>query len=112
MITFLANRMIPLKHQALATLLLTAPLILSGRVVKAEDRGLVLSLSCMACHAPGDDNSGAIPTLSGKSAQELVIALRQFRNGTRKATIMDRIAKGYTDAEIRQLARALAQRKP
>ena len=104
--------MISLKHQVFATLFLAAPLAFLGEVAEAEERGLVLSLSCTTCHASGDDNSGAIPTLSGKSAQELEIALRQFRNGTRKATIMDRIAKGYTDAEIRQLARALAQRKP
>ncbi len=30
--------------------------------------------------------------------------MRAFRAGQRSATVMDRIAKGFTDDEIRQLA--------
>ena len=36
--------------------------------------------------------------------QEIVAQMRAFRSGQRDATVMDRIAKGYSDAEIEAIA--------
>jgi cytochrome subunit of sulfide dehydrogenase len=45
-----------------------------------------------------------VSALSGRPAAEIVTALQGFREGKLKATVMDRIAKGFTDEEIRAIA--------
>lgn len=64
------------------------------------------ALACSGCHA-GPDN--AMPSLQGKSASELEAAMIAFRTGAREATVMDRIAKGFTDSETTAIAQWLAQ---
>jgi cytochrome c553 len=61
------------------------------------------ALSCSGCHGPAG-GGGPVPSLAGQPAQEIVAALMQFRAGERAATVMDRIAKGFTDDEIRAIA--------
>jgi cytochrome c553 len=63
--------------------------------------------SCSGCHGPPGDG-GLVPSLAGRPAEEIVAALMQFRAGERAATVMDRIAKGFTDDEIRAIAEWLA----
>jgi cytochrome c553 len=60
--------------------------------------------SCSGCHAASDKAASAIPPLRGRDPPELVAAMRAFRSGERPATVMDRIAKGYSDAEIQAIA--------
>ncbi|MFH6785441.1 MULTISPECIES: c-type cytochrome [Methylobacterium] len=61
--------------------------------------------SCSGCHgAPG----GAVPSLSGHAAEEIAASLAAFRAGTRPATVMNRIAKGFSDEESRAIAQWLA----
>lgn len=70
-----------------------------------EDRGRALALSCFGCHGPDGSSAGSIPTIAGLPGTVIGERLREFRSGQRPATIMDRIARGYTDAEIDALAR-------
>ena len=49
--------------------------------------------------------------LRGRNAVEIVAAMEQFRSGERQATVMDRIAKGFTDEETRAIADWLAAQK-
>jgi cytochrome c553 len=60
-----------------------------------------LVAGCQGCHAGGDDR---LPKLAGRSAADIVAAMTAFRNGGRPATVMDRIAKGFTDDEIAAIA--------
>ena len=39
------------------------------------------------------------PVLAGRNEEDIVAALDAFRAGTRPATVMDRIAKGFTPDE-------------
>jgi|SRR5271154_1637691 len=68
----------------------------------------LLSLSCAGCHGAGGHSPGSIPSLSGQDAAAIADSLRAFRAGRRPATVMDRIAKGYTDAEIDAVAQEIA----
>ena len=70
----------------------------------AGKEGLLLSLSCTSCHGTYGLSPGAIPTLYGKSRKYLIKTLIEFRNGDRDSTIMERIAKGYTENDIRLIA--------
>jgi sulfide dehydrogenase cytochrome subunit len=65
-----------------------------------------LSLSCNGCHGPGGVSQGAsIPTIAGLDAEFMAKVLEQYRDGTRNATIMNRIARGYRPYELRKIAR-------
>lgn len=65
-----------------------------------------LAANCAACHgtngkpAPGSTLNG----LAGKPKDELLNAMKQFKEGKKPATLMHQIAKGYTDAELDALA--------
>jgi cytochrome subunit of sulfide dehydrogenase len=47
---------------------------------------------------------GALPSLAGLPAAGIALAMRDFRDGKRKATVMHQLAKGYTDAQIDAMA--------
>ncbi|OYX73165.1 MAG: cytochrome C [Rhizobiales bacterium 32-66-11] len=57
--------------------------------------------SCSGCHGVA---GGAVPALAGRPAGEIVADMQAFRTGARPATVMDRIAKGFTDEETRAIA--------
>lgn len=75
-------------------------LALSGLAGAADRHTLTIAATCMSCHGPDGRSLGEIPRLDGLSRTEFVTALRDFRSGARRATIMQRQASGYTDAEI------------
>jgi cytochrome subunit of sulfide dehydrogenase len=45
-----------------------------------------------------------LPVLAGRDAGEIVGALDAFRSGTKPATVMDRIAKGFSHDETVAIA--------
>lgn len=59
--------------------------------------------SCIGCH-PRTAGKGPVPTLAGRPADEIVAQMNAFRTGERQSTVMVRIAKGFSDEEIRALA--------
>lgn len=59
--------------------------------------------SCLSCHGPRG-NPGPFPDLARLDANALVQQMAEFRAGARAGTIMNRIAKGYSDAESRAVA--------
>lgn len=67
--------------------------------------------ACMGCH--GADLAGVTPIvgIAGiHSEAEFIAIMTAFARNERPATIMNRIARGYSDAEIATLAAALAKR--
>jgi cytochrome c553 len=64
--------------------------------------------ACSGCHgAPGS----ALPSLRGKSEADILAAMAAFRTGGRPATVMDRIAKGFTEDETKAIAAWLGGRR-
>jgi cytochrome c553 len=45
-----------------------------------------------------------MPPLAGRKPDDIVTAMQAFRVGQKPATVMDRIAKGFSDAETRAIA--------
>ena len=66
--------------------------------------GEILAQPCFACHGPQGQSIGDIPGIHGKSGALIASVMREFRNGEREGTLMDRIARGYSDEEIAALA--------
>jgi cytochrome c553 len=64
--------------------------------------------SCLGCH-PAAADAGPVAALAKLPAQQIVTALQAFRAGTRPATVMDRIAKGFSDDEIDAIAQWYAR---
>lgn len=64
------------------------------------------ALSCAGCHGPA--GGGPVPGLAGRPAADIVADMQAFRTGARSATVMDRIARGFTDEETRAIAEWLS----
>ena len=65
-----------------------------------------LAATCAQCH--GTDGralpQSVVPGLAALPAPYLAEQMKAFKNGTRPATVMHQIAKGYSDAQIELLA--------
>jgi sulfide dehydrogenase cytochrome subunit len=75
--------------------------------------GARLAASCTGCHGTNGATQGnTLPPLAGQQKDALLAAMKAFKAGTRPATIMTQIAKGYTDEQLEALAAYFAaQRK-
>ena len=67
--------------------------------------------SCSGCHAAGAAATGSVSRLYGRDAGEIMTAMAGFRDGSLPATVMNRIAKGFSDDELRAIAAWLAAQK-
>lgn len=93
-------------------LILSVFAALSLKSFAASPSAEALSLPCNGCHGPDGVSQGAsIPSIAGMNAEYMAEAMRQFKEGRRTATIMNRIAKGYRDYELRKIARYFAAKK-
>src|SRR5205085_1366270 len=72
-----------------------------------------LAASCANCH--GTDGralpGSPVAALAGMPADYLLQQLRGFRDGSRPATVMHQIAKGYSEPQLQQLATYFAAQK-
>jgi cytochrome c553 len=60
--------------------------------------------SCSGCHANNARVETPVPPLNGRPAADIASQMIAFKAGQRPGTIMDRIAKGFSDDEIRAIA--------
>ena len=60
--------------------------------------------SCSGCHPTSPRVTSPVPRLVGLDRAAVVRAMQDFRSGQRAATVMDRLAKGFTDDEIQAIA--------
>ena len=73
-------------------------------------RGFVLGAACLNCHALESSSIKGIPSLKAHTRASIVEALTAFKNGSRDATIMNRLARGYSAEEISSIAAWLKAR--
>ena len=67
--------------------------------------------SCSGCHAASAAVETPVPRLAGRPAPEIVAAMSDFRAGLRPATVMDRIAKGFSVDETAAIAAWYSEQK-
>jgi cytochrome c553 len=60
--------------------------------------------SCSGCHAANPNAGTPVPPLAGRPAADIVSQMAAFKAGQRPGTIMDRIAKGFSEEETRAIA--------
>jgi len=72
-----------------------------------------LAATCANCH--GTDgrtvDGSAIPSLVGMPKSYMVNQMKAFRDGSRPATVMHQLGKGYTDQQIDSIASYFAATK-
>lgn len=90
-------------HKLLQTTAFAAAIALSG-AVQAGASGAMLGNTCAGCHGTHGVSAGAAPSLKGLPADYIKQAMHDFKSDKRPATIMNRIAKGYSDADIDAMA--------
>ena len=85
-----------------------ALLMLSGAVQADGASPSTLAAPCAGCHSTDGKSPGAMPALYGKSADFIAQRMLEFKTGARQGTVMNRIARGYSEAEIAALAQHFA----
>lgn len=85
---------------------------LSAKQLKARVKE-VITERCSLCHgAKGESASGTFPRLAAQHPAYIVKQLRDFRDGRRKGTAMNEMAKDLTEEEIAGLAVHFSTQKP
>ena len=71
-----------------------------------------LAATCAACHGSEGRavDAASVPGLAGLPAAYLAEQMRAFKSGARPSTVMQQLAKGYSDAQIEQLGAYFASR--
>jgi cytochrome subunit of sulfide dehydrogenase len=70
-----------------------------------------MAASCAACHGTNGMAQQGMAALAGMPREAFVKSMQDFKSGARTATIMHQLSKGYTDAQIEQLAVYFAAQK-
>ena len=64
--------------------------------------------SCSGCHPASTKVDTPVPRILGRQPAEIIAAMQAFRSDERPSTVMGRIAKGFSEDEIRAIAVWLA----
>lgn len=80
----------------------------------AELQRRTLAAACAQCHGSAGKaiSGGLLPSLAGMPEAYITAQMKAFKNGSRPATVMHQLAKGYSDAQIAELAAYFAAQKP
>jgi sulfide dehydrogenase cytochrome subunit len=60
--------------------------------------------ACAGCHGTYGHSIAPTPSIAGKPEEEFVSLMRDFKSGQRVSSVMNRIARGYTDEDFVALA--------
>lgn len=86
-----------------AIALATTMLGVGAPAVFAEDAGLIAN-ACTSCHGVDGRSQSAIPSIAGVDPVIFAQIMRSFASDSLVVTIMNRIAKAYTDEQFLLLA--------
>lgn len=93
----------------LSMVALAAPFAAAQTALEVTDEniGETIGVTCFGCHGDNGVSLGVVPSLRGRV--DVADALLAFKNGQRHGSVMDRIAKGYSEREIDAVGRFFAE---
>jgi sulfide dehydrogenase cytochrome subunit len=105
-----------MKINALQSCLSAATLIAASALpvaTHAQNANAVrgMAATCANCHGTDGRSVGTVAGLAGMDKGYIVQQMQAFKAGKPPATIMHQLAKGYSDAQIEQLAAYFAALK-
>lgn len=87
-------------------------LAMAATAYAAPPDAAMLSNACAGCHGTQGGSAGmTMPSLANQSKAAIVEAMKKFKSGERPATVMGRLAKGYTDAEFEAMGDFFSKQK-
>ena len=94
-----------------AVLIAAAICVILPQAALADDMAArSIAATCAACHGTaGHSATKTVEPLAGKPKERIVELMQAFKTGKKPATIMQQIAKGYTDEQIERVADYFAQ---
>jgi len=93
-----------MEHKTIRNLLLAGSLAFGASAFADGPNADMLSQNCAGCHGGGASAGPASPTIAGLSKDYFMEAMEELKEGERASTIMGRIAKGYSEDEIKAMA--------
>ena len=92
--------------------LATGALAVSAMAQAAPPTAAMLSNACAGCHGTHGGSAGpSMPSLAGQSKEAIVDAMKKFKSGDRPATVMGRLAKGFSDADYVAMGEFFSKQK-
>lgn len=102
-----------IKVRLVAALLMGATASVSMAQDASALHARALAATCANCH--GTDgrtvDGSAVPSLVGMPKSYMLTQMKAFKDGSRPATVMHQLAKGYTDQQIESIATYFAATK-
>jgi cytochrome subunit of sulfide dehydrogenase len=68
--------------------------------------------ACAGCHGQAGAGAGITPAIAGRDKQDFIATMRAFRANERPGSIMNRVARGFTDEEYVAMADYFAAARP
>ncbi len=85
--------------------LLFGMLALVPATLPADPSGQALAFTCAGCHGTDGSSGGpSSPSIAGMDPEVFVDAMEAYKYDERNSTIMNRIAKGYSEEQIKSMS--------
>ncbi len=93
-------------HRFAGAAVLLGAAVIAGPAMAADGgKAEMMANTCAGCHGTDGSSRGPVsPTIASLSKDYFIVSMKDFKSGKRPATVMDRIAKGYSDADIEAMA--------
>ena len=95
------------KHMVVACFVFSSLLVFSSQAEaqSATLNGAMLGNACAGCHGTrGAPANEKIPPLAGMNPAQFTETMQAYRDGSQRGTIMNRVARAYSDGEIAAMA--------
>lgn len=99
-------------RRLLGAFVVAAALAMGGPAFAAGPSAEMMAETCAGCHGTDGSSHGPVtPSIASISVDYFVLSMKDYKSGRRPATVMDRIAKGYSDEDFVAMAKYF-QTKP
>ena len=86
-------------------ILLIGMMALAPITLPADPTGQALAFTCAGCHGTDGSSVGpSSPSIAGMDPEVFIDAMEAYQHDERNSTIMNRIAKGYSEEQIKAMA--------
>ena len=99
-----------MKQKLIYSVLMTSVIAMGSAV--AGPSAEMLAYTCAGCHGTDGSSVGpSSPHIAGMNSEYFTESMNAYKKDERNPTIMNRIAKGYTDEQIAGMAKFFASQK-